>query len=95
MQAYTVVPMQDKVEKEGSKKEEMIMIEVKKEIKKHKQGMRLAKSTRFCKSVSASCLQRRKKRRQKNSSLQMRLRRCVKCGKQCKVLQKSTTQIRL
>ena len=79
---------QKKVEKKGGKKKEMIMVEVKKEIiEKYERGMRVAKIVRFYKKyTSASCLQRRRRNSQRNPSLQMRLGRCVKCGKQCKIL---------
>ena len=80
-----MAPMQKKVEKKGSKKE-MITLEVKKEImEKYERGMQVAEIARFYKkSMSTSRLQRRK--RCGNPSLEMRLGRFVKCGKQCKIL---------
>ena len=83
MQAYTMAPMQKKVEKKGGKKKEMITVEVKKEIiEKYERGVRVAEIARFYKrSMSASCLQRRRRKRQRNPSLQMKLGRSVKCGK--------------
>ena len=72
--------MQKKVEKKGSKKD-MITVEVKKEIiEKYKQGMQVAEIARFYKK-SASCLQKRRRKRQRNPLFQMRLGRCGKCGK--------------
>jgi Mor family transcriptional regulator len=45
-----MAPMKKRVEKEGGKEEEMIMVEVKKEIiGKHEQGMRVAAIARFYK----------------------------------------------
>ena len=81
-------PMQEKAENKGGMKEEMITVEVKKEIfEKYERGMQVANIERFYKkSMSESCLQGRRRKRQRNPSLQMRLGRCVKCGKQCKIL---------
>ena len=64
-----MVPMQKKVEKEGGKKKEMIMVEVKKEIiEKYERGMQVAEIARFYKnSTSASCLQRRRRKRREES----------------------------
>ena len=66
-------------------------MEVKKEIiERYERGGRVAEIARFYKkSMSAPRLQRRRRKRQKNPSLQMRLGRCVKCGKQCKILLKA------
>ena len=62
-----MAPMQKKVEKKGSKKKEMIMMEVKKEIiEKYYRDMQVAEIARFYKSMSASCLQRRKRKRWKD-----------------------------
>ena len=82
-----MAPRQEKIEKKGGKKE-MITVEVKKEIvEKYKQGMQMAEIARFYKmSTSASRLQRRRGKKQRNPSLQMRLGRCVNCGKQWKFL---------
>ena len=64
------------------------MVEVKKEImEKYERGMRVAEIARFYKkSMSISHMQRRRRKRQRKPSVQMRLGRCVKCGKQCKIL---------
>ena len=72
-----MAPVQKMVEREGGKKKEMIMVEVKKEIiEKYEHGMQVAKTARFYKkSTSASCLQRRWRKRQRNPSLPMRLGR--------------------
>ena len=76
------------MQKKIGNKKEMIMVEVKKEImEKYERGMRVAEIPRFYKKpMFASCLQRRKRKRQRKPSLQMRLEKCVKCGKQCKIL---------
>ena len=77
-----MAPMQKKVENKGGRKKEMIMVQVKKDIiKKYKQGMQVAKIARFYKkSTFASYLQRRRRKRPRNLSFQMRVKRCVKCG---------------
>ena len=82
-----MAPMQKKVEKKGDKKE-INTVEVKKEIiRKYKRGMQVAEIARFYKkSASASSLQRRRRKRWRNPSLQMRLGRCVKRGKECKII---------
>ena len=88
MQAYAMAPVQKRVEKKGGKKKETITVEVKKEIiEKYERGLRVAEIARFYKkSTSASHPQRKRRERQRNPSPQMRLGRCVKCEKQCKIL---------
>ena len=78
--------MQKKVEKKVSKKKEMITVKVKMVItKKYDWEIQVAETARFYeKSTSASGLQRRRRKRWRNPSLQMRLGRCVKCMKQSK-----------
>lgn len=39
-----------------------------------------------------TCLHRRRRKTHKNPSLQMRLGNCVKCGHQCKIVQKTPTK---
>ena len=57
---------------------------------KYEWGMQVADIARFYKkSVSTSHLQRRRRKRQRNPSLQMRLGRCIKCGKSTKFCRKA------
>ena len=58
-----MIPMQKKVERKGSKKKEMIMVEVKKEtIKKYQQGKQVAEiATFYKKSTSNICTILKKK----------------------------------
>jgi hypothetical protein len=50
-----MAPMKKRVEKEGGKKEEMIAVEVKKEIiGKHEQGMQVAAIVRFYKKFTST-----------------------------------------
>ena len=65
-----MAPRQKKVEKKGCKKKDTIMVEVKKIIEKYKRSIQVAETARFYK-MSASCLQRQKRKRWRNPILQM------------------------
>ena len=86
--------MKKKAEKKGSKKKEMNTVKVKKEIiEKYERGMRVAEIARFCKkSMSASQLQRRRRKRWRNPSLQMSLGRCVKMWETVQNLEKTPSE---
>jgi hypothetical protein len=77
--------MKKTVEKEGGKKKEMITVEVKNGSSSPANSKRLWRSR----------LRKWRRKRRRHPPLQMRLGRCVECGKQCKNLYKSTTRVRL